>query len=29
MFTIEFTSREPIYEQICYNVNRLASAGVF
>lgn len=29
MFTIDFTSRVPIYEQICNNVIRLASAGVF
>lgn len=28
-FTIDFTSRVPIYEQICNNVIRLASAGVF
>ena len=28
MFTIDFTSRVPIYEQICNNVIRLASAGV-
>ena len=27
MFTIDFTSRVPIYEQICNNVIRLASAG--
>ena len=29
MFTIDFTSRVPIYEQICNNVIKLASAGVF
>ena len=29
MFTIDFTSRVPIYEQICNNIIKLASAGVF
>ena len=29
MFTIDFTSRVPIYEQICNNVIRLAAAGVY
>ncbi|MDO4831391.1 MAG: GntR family transcriptional regulator [Clostridia bacterium] len=28
MFQIDFTSRIPIYEQLCSNVIRLASAGV-
>lgn len=29
MFSIDFTSRVPIYEQICNNIIRLASAGAF
>ena len=29
MFTIDFSILVPIYEQICNNVIRLASAGVF
>lgn len=29
MFQVDFASRVPIYEQICKNIIRLASAGVF
>ena len=29
MFQIDFASRVPIYEQICTNIIKLASAGVF
>lgn len=29
MFQIDFASRIPIYEQICSNIIKLASAGVF
>lgn len=28
MFQVDFSSRTPIYEQLCYNVIKLASAGV-
>ena len=29
MFQIDFASRVPIYEQLCTNIIKLASAGVF
>ena len=29
MFQIDFASRVPIYEQLCMNIIKLASAGVF
>ena len=29
MFQVDFASRVPIYEQICTNIIKLASAGVF